>query len=203
MEDFLDVLGSCPQLDNYDEDIPEGMSFLYDLEPGTEFTVGTEKFILLEVDGASARVISKGFYENRAEFGENSDWKESRIRARLNTDYLARIADLVGAENIIPMQRDLTSLDGLDDYGSCEDMVSLLTAAEYAKYHRILGVNFRYSHWWWLITPATTPSNGYPRYVCCVDVDGIVNWGVCGNGCAVRPFFTLNSSVLVSTGHNE
>ncbi len=46
------------------------------------------------------------------------------------------------------MRRDLTSLDGLDDYGVCIDKVSMLTAAEYAKYHKILGVKSKYDCFW-------------------------------------------------------
>ena len=100
--------------------------------------------------------------------------------------------------NIKLMKRDLLSMDGLDDYGECEDKISLLTMDEYRKYHKILGVNKKYNDWWWTITPASTPQNGYSRGVCCVDSSGVLYWCGCGYCFGVRPFLTLDSSVLVS-----
>jgi len=95
------------------------------------------------------------------------------------------------------MDRDLISLDGLDDYGACTDKVSLLTAAEYAKYHKILGLKSNYPDWWWLITPASTPSNDYARCVCVVISCGFLRWGVCVYSFGVRPFLNLESSIMV------
>lgn len=95
------------------------------------------------------------------------------------------------------MTRDLTSLDGLDDYGICVDNVSLLTVSEYAKYHKILGVGTKSPDWWWLITPASTPSNRYSYHTCHVNRDGTVYWDSVEGRNGVRPVITLNSSVLV------
>lgn len=171
------------------------------LEIGAEFSIGDETFILLEksVDGGTSRVIRKDFLPGEMKFGETSNWKNSCIRTELNSGkYYKKIVNLVGADNLIEMERDLTSLDGLDDYGVCVDKISLLTAAEYAKYHKILGLKSKYSNWWWTITAASTPSNDYSRYVCCVSSSGVLNWDVCDCSCAVRPFLTLKSSILVS-----
>ena len=115
----------------------------------------------------------------------------------LNNEYFKKIAAIIGENNIISMDRDLTSLDGLDDYGTCTDKVSLLTAAEYAKYHKILGLKSNYPDWWWLITPASTPSNNYARCVCYVNSYGILGWGGCGYTSGVRPFLNLESSISV------
>ena len=83
------------------------------------------------------------------------------------------------------------------DYGTCTDKVSLLTSAEYAKYHKILGLKPNYPDWWWLITPASTPSNDYSRYVCIVYSYGILDWRGSGYSDGVRPFLTLESSISV------
>lgn len=115
----------------------------------------------------------------------------------LNKEYFKKIAAIIGENNIISMDRDLTSLDGLDDYGTCTDKVSLLTATEYAKYHKILGLKSNYPDWWWLITPASTPSNDYARDVCGVCSYGVLDWGGCGCAGGVRPFLNLESSISV------
>ena len=168
------------------------------LKPKDEFKIGNEVFIVLEQSDNGTKVISKEFaYTNKA-FGDCSDWKKSPIRTLLNGDYYNKIAKLIGASNIISMERDLTSLDGLDDYGTCNDKISLLSASEYAKYHKILGLKSNYPDWWWTITPASTPSNGYSRGVCYVNSRGVLNRGDCDFFGGVRPFCILNSSVLVS-----
>lgn len=167
------------------------------LNPGDKFLIGDERFIVLEHTCDGVRVIAENFAYSDMTFGDNSDWKESYIRRVLHDEYFQKIAAIVGEENIIPMVRDLTSMDGLDDYLSCTDKISMLTFAEYAKYHKILGLKPNYPDWWWLITACSTPSNDYSRGVCYVSSDGPVSWNGCGYTSGVRPFLTLDSSILV------
>lgn len=168
------------------------------LLPKDEFKIGDEVFIVLEQTDNGTRVIAKEFAYYDVKFGDNSDWKVSPIRKTFNNEYFKKIAAIIGEKNILSMDRDLTSLDGLDDYGTCTDKVSLLTAAEYAKYHKILGLKPNYPDWWWLITPASTPSNDYSRYVCIVGSGGFLYWGDCVYSNGVRPFLNLESSIIVS-----
>lgn len=171
---------------------------LSSLNPKDTFKIGDETFIVLEKNANEVKVIRIGFAYSDKKFGENSDWKTSPVRELLNGEYYDRIAAVVGEDAIIPFERDLTSLDGLDDYGTCVDKISLLTAAEYAKYHKILGLMSNYPDWWWTITPYSTPSNDYSRGVCYVRSFGALGWGGCGYGGGVRPFLILDSSTLVS-----
>lgn len=170
---------------------------LSDLKPKDEFKIGDEVFIVLEQTDNGTRVIAKEFTYCDVKFGDNSDWKASPIRKTLNNEYFKKIAAIIGEKNILTMDRDLTSLDGLDDYGTCTDKVSLLTSAEYAKYHKILGLKPNYPDWWWLITPASTPSNDYSRRVCIVSSNGFLSWLGCDFSRGVRPFLTLESSISV------
>lgn len=168
------------------------------LKPKDEFKIGDKVFIVLEQSNNGTKVISKEFAYTGRDFGDCSDWKISPLRGLLNCDYYNKIAKLIGANNIISMERDLTSLDGLDDYGTCNDKISLLSASEYAKYHKILGLKSNYLDWWWTITPASTPSNDYSRHVCCIRSGGVLDWSGCLYYYGVRPFLNIKSSILVS-----
>ena len=168
------------------------------LKPKDEFKIGDEVFIVLEQSDNGTKVISKEFAYIDMDFGNCSDWKKSPLRALLNCDYYNKIAKLVRASNIISMKRDLTSLDGLDDYGTCNDKISLLSVSEYAKYHKILGLKSNYPDWWWTITPASAPSNVYDYGVCCVSYSGALIWRRCSYCNGVRPFLSLEPSIWVS-----
>lgn len=170
------------------------------LNPGDVFTQGGEEFIVLDKKpNGDVFIIKADFLDDRHKFGENNDWRVNPIRTSMNCgEIYQHMCELFGAENIRDMNRDLTSLDGLDDYGTCVDKVSMLTATEYAKYHKILGLNSDYPGAWWTITPASTPSNGYTGHVCYVYSDGFLDWNVCGYEYGVRPVLTLESSTLVS-----
>lgn len=173
------------------------------LSPGNEFKLGDEVFIVLEQTDNGTRVISKEFVYTNMKFGDSADWKTTDLRNTvLNRDYFNKIATIVGAGNILKMDRDLTSMDGLDDYGTCIDSISILTFAEYVKYHKILGLGVNYPDWWWLITPVSTPSNDYSRDVCYVGSNGVPGWYGCGWADGVRPFFTLESSIFVLGNKN-
>lgn len=170
------------------------------LNPGDTFFKNGEEFIVLDkMPGAQIFVIKADFLPDNYEFGENNDWRESPIRSEMNSGKIYQhMCELFGEKNICNMQRDLTSLDGLDDYGTCVDKVSMLTAAEYAKYHKILGVMSEYNCSWLTITPFSTPSNDYTGGVCCVDSRGVLGWDGCDWGRGVRPVLNLSSSTLVS-----
>lgn len=167
------------------------------LKSGDEFKLGDEVFIVLEQTDNGTKVISKEFAYEEVKFGDNSNWNTSLIRRTLNNEYFKKIAAIIGENNIISMNRDLTSLDGLDDYGTCTDKVSLLTTAEYAKYHKILGLKSNYSNFWWLITPFSTPNNDYLHHVCCIDSCSTIScYGSYLTG-GVRPLLNLESSISV------
>lgn len=170
---------------------------LSDLKVGESFMIADEKFIVLEhFQNGTTFVISADFVKT-APFGDTNNWYESPIREFLNQDYFEKIAKGVSCE-MCRMERDLASLDGLYDYDVCIDNVSLLTIAEYAKYHKVLGLKSTYENPWWTITPLSTPSNGYGYVVCYVEDDGTVRSTGCGVDNGVRPVLTFKSSIFVS-----
>lgn len=50
-------------------------------------------------------------------FGETNNYEKSEVREALNTEFLQLTINDIGEENIIKHKVDLTSDDGLKDYG--------------------------------------------------------------------------------------
>lgn len=173
------------------------MAKLSSLKPGQTFTdaEGVEYIVLYQASGITG-VLRKKLLGKDMEFGENNDWTKSGIRHYLNTEYDKHISKMFGSDNIMSHTVDLLSLDGLDDYGTVIDRVSLLTIDLYRKYRKVIGDNM--DRWWWLATPDSTPSGWSARGVQGVCDFGGVSCDVCGFSGGVRPFFILNSSILVS-----
>lgn len=163
------------------------------LKAGETFRVNDIEYIVLEqLDGNQTAVIRKELLEDEREFdSDNNDWRTSSIREFLNEEYLEEIEKVFGKERIVEHTVDLLSLDGLDDYGTSDDKVSLLTIDQYRKYRKVLGGNL--DDWCWLVTPDSTPSGESSRYVQCVGSDGDVRYFGCGYAEGVRPFFILQS----------
>ena len=136
--------------------------------------------------------------EDERKFDKNSsNWEKSSLREYLNGEFLEKLSDAVGKENIISFERDLFSLDGQTEYGSCEDKVSLLTVDEYRKYRSMIP-NTGGNSWWWLITPWSTPCNDYEKSVTVVSPSGNFGYNYCDNYCGVRPFCIFSSSIFES-----
>ena len=135
--------------------------------------------------------------EYERQFDKNSsDWKKSSLREYLNGEFLEKLSDAVGKENIMSFERDLFSLDGQTEYGSCEDKVSLLTVDEYRKYRNMIPNTD--DGWWWLITPWSTPCNDYERSVAVVSPSGGIVSRICYYDYGVRPFCIFSSSIFES-----
>ena len=166
------------------------------LEIGTTKNIGGEEFIILDVLDNGVLCLSKDFAYTNTMFDSNSNnYANSSIRKLLNTEYLKKIADTVGEENIIETEIDLTSDDGLDDYGKVTDKVGLLTADMYRKYNRIIE-KYPVNDWWWLSTPWSTPHRGYSCSVRCVSTNGALDYGLCNFSTGVRPFLIFSSSIF-------
>ena len=168
------------------------------LKPGDVFKVNDVEYIVLEQSGDTTAVLRKELLEDDMKFGSNNNWKESDIRKYLNNEYLKEIEEVFGKENIFEHSVDLLSMDGLEDYGTCRDKVSLLTIDQYRKYRRRKLLRENKEKCWWLSTPDSTPS-GYStdgvRFVFSVGDVGYGWYDGCG---AVRPFFILSSSIFIS-----
>lgn len=93
---------------------------------------------------------------------------------------------------------DLTTMDGMTDYGMPVVTARVLTIDEYRKYRRFIPLA---SEPYWLATGWTTKSSPLSgaRYAYCGDTDGTLYSSYVYGACfAARPALYLKSSILVS-----
>lgn len=126
---------------------------------------------------------------------ENNDWRTSNLRKYLNEEFLKKIESEIGAGNLIEFERNLLSLDGQTEYGTCDDKVSLLTVDEYREYRKLIPNT---GDWFWLISPWSTPCNDFKNSVTVVAPAGNVGLSICGSSCGVRPFCIFSSEIFES-----
>ena len=169
---------------------------------GGRFTFGGVEFVKL--DGAEDRcfvltadVVQKNvpFEHEDAEREDHNNYVGSHIGKFLG-EWLECNEDL--DEAALPYDIDLTTMDGMKDYGTPTVRVGLLTIDEYRKYREHIPLA---SDWWWLATGWTTASspysNAFNAYY--VNTGGTLgSLDVYGAYFAARPALYLKSSILVS-----
>ena len=159
------------------------------IEQGQHFKYGEKEFVKLDAlnDGYLCLAADVWF---RACFDEDNknNWAASSLRKEL----AARIGEFIPDENLIPFERNLTTDDGMTDYGTCTDIVSLLTCDEYRKYRKLIP---NCGKWHWTITADSLVYSYAVRYV---HSDGsLYNVYAYDGDFGVRPLCVLKSDTLV------
>ena len=169
---------------------------LSDLAAGEICKIGNHEFVVLEQLGDTAAMIRKDFLAEESEFGNNNNFPGSTVD-KICAKFAVELAGLVGEENLVAHTVDLTSDDGLKDYGEIERKVSLLTADMYRQYVEVLDEH-NPGEYWWLATPHSTEKHGNSNWVKCVSPSGYFNDYFCNFVGGVRPFCILKSHIFVS-----
>lgn len=149
-------------------------------------------------------IVSTGIVERRAFDEKNrNDLGVSTLLAYLNGEFLERLEGTFGEGAVAEQFIDLTSNDGLKDYGNVRTKVGLLTEEEYRQ-HRDILPPLGDEGWWWLATPYSTERAGYPSLVRNVYSDGTLNdYGAYNGSLGVRPTLYLKSDISVSLDGND
>ena len=160
---------------------------------GESIEIADMKWIILDKTEKGYFALAEKSLKNRA-FGSNNDWRESKIRRYLNDEVAALIEDALNIE-LPEFERDLFSLDGQTEYGTCRDKVSLITIDEYRKYRKYIP---NAGYWWWTCTPDSTKCNGNTAWIRVVSFGGDIYYRSCNGDYGVRPFCIFPSSLFES-----
>lgn len=166
-------------------------------EDGKIAKIGEYEFIVLKRDSENVELLLKDVIGKRTFDNDSNNFAESEIRDELNK-FADKLIALVGEDNIVEHTVDLTTLDGLKDYGSCECLVSLLTFDKARENIKLLD-EFNPKCYWWLATALSTLKHDIRYSVVCFSPDGlIINRSGNFNSDGVRPFCILKSNIFVS-----
>jgi hypothetical protein len=167
-----------------------GKMKLGEVERGKTVTIAGREWDVLGKESGGILCLRHNII-GKKEFDEKNqnDWKKTTLRKYLNTDFLQEL-ERNGVEPLTHIS-NLTTDDGLDDYGTSEDKVFLLTADQYRKYRKYISPEKDY---WWLLTGDSTVNHG----VRCVYTDGSLNSArACYGYLGVRPACVFPSSIHV------
>ena len=168
--------------------LPAGLSI------GDEFQLAGTTWKILNIAGEGYVCLAESI-GNKEFDSDDNNWATSKLRSYLNKEFLEKLEKEIGEGNVLGFERNLLSLDGQTEYGSCTDKVSLLTVDEYRKYRKYIP---NANKWWWLISPWSTPCNDYSSTVAVVSPSGSIR-GYIYNYCyGVRPFCIFSSSIFES-----
>ena len=166
---------------------------------GTAFDYAGQSWILLENDPTGRTLcLSKDITETRAfDEGNCNNFAVASSKEYLNGAYLDNLLEDVNGPNaFLTTELDLTTDDGLKDYGTCTVTIFLLTVDQYRRNRDVIP---NADDWWWLSTAFSTKSNGYESLARNVYTDGTLDWGgACGGGYGLRPACNLSSDLLIS-----
>ena len=170
---------------------------------GTAFDYAGQSWILLENDDGRALCLSKDIIETRAfDEGNCNNFAVASSKEYLNGAYLDNLLEDVNGPNaFLTTELDLTTDDGLKDYGTCTVTIFLLTVDQYRRNRDVIP---NADDWWWLSTAFSTKSNGYESLARFVRYDGSLYWDYAYYGYfGLRPACYLDSDLLISVDSED
>lgn len=168
------------------------------IAPSSVISYGGLDCIVLDVEQDKILVLAKESIGNMPfDEGNSNNFPKGTLCKYLNGEFIKKLkANGADTSALIPTTIDLTSDDGLKDYGETTQKIFLLTCDMYRKYRSVIP---NLNDWWWLATAYSTESNGYARVARFVYSAGSLDGSYAYRGYrGVRPAFYLKSSILES-----
>lgn len=169
---------------------------LSNIKDGEIFSIAGIEFIkFFDKDGITTAVAKDSIGNFR--FGDNNNFAESKIKRMLEKDFLPKIENEIGAENIVEHEVNLLSLDGSTKWGKVNCRVSLPTFDFYRQNVKVFDKH-KLDSWWWTCTPDSTSERYNDYWTVCVSPSGSIINDIYGINNGVRPFLTFISSISIS-----
>lgn len=168
------------------------------IAPSSVISYGGLDCIVLDVEQDKILVLAKESIGNMPfDEGNSNNFPKGTLCKYLNGEFIKKLkANGADTSALIPTTIDLTSDDGLKDYGETTQKIFLLTCDMYRKYRSVIP---NLNDWWWLATAYSTESNGYAYIARYVISAGSLDRSYAYYGhLGVRPAFYLKSSILES-----
>ena len=168
------------------------------IAPSSVISYGGLDCIVLDVEQDKILVLAKESIGNMPfDEGNSNNFPKGTLCKYLNGEFIKKLkANGADTSALIPTTIDLTSDDGLKDYGETTQKIFLLTCDMYRKYRSVIP---NLNDWWWLATAYSTESNGYANLARLVRSAGSLrSYRAYGGPHGVRPAFYLKSSILES-----
>lgn len=169
---------------------------LSDVAIGDTFKVADMEFIKVTEDNGTVAAVAKCVLCSKKFDDNTNNFAKSSLLKYLQMEILPKIEAAVGTANVVEFETDLTSLDGLDDYGTMKSKISLPTFDFYRKHVKIFDKH-KVGTWWWLSTPDSTPTHEVSTLVRLVGGGGTLNSVNCSCNFGVLPFCIFKSSIFV------
>ena len=173
-----------------------GAKKLSEIPEGETFRIGDYEMAVLEQLDGHTVVIKKDKYGPDINFGSNNNYDGSEAD-KLCNEFGDEIAEIIGADNMLEFDLDLTANDGMKCYGSVKRKMALRTADMQRKYAYIFDKLPKFYEW--TSTAYSTPKHDDNTGVECVSPRGRVFCNCSGyyDG-GVRPFLIFESTLFVS-----
>ena len=157
------------------------------------------EWVVLNRTASKVMVLAKHRLFDRAfDTNESNNWSKSSLRKELNNFNEQGFqrgfehTENINKNDLVEFERDLTTDDGMTDYGKCKDYISLISCEEYRKFRKLIP---NADDWWWTLTG---DSLVYSHFVRDVISNGALSSNIARNGgYGVRPLCVLKSDTEV------
>lgn len=174
------------------------------LKDGRVFTYAGVNWVKLDdLRGGALALSADSLFRRAFDTDGKNNFATSSLNRELNGEFLEALCrEGAKKEDFVPLALDLTSDDGMTDYGITSAMIGLLSCEQFRKY-RALIPNLNAEDWWWLVTPDSCLPQ-WSELVRGVNSGGTLSYGdaYCGSE-GVRPLCILKSEILVSVEPEE
>ena len=157
------------------------------------------EWVVLNRTASKVMVLAKHRLFDRAfDTNESNNWSKSSLRKELNNFNEQGFqrgfehTENINKNDLVEFERDLTTDDGMTDYGKCKDYISLISCEEYRKFRKLIP---NADDWWWTLTGDSLVYSRIVRYVFSFGTlySNIARFGFFG----VRPLCVLKSDTEV------